>query len=37
MIDTAIRLGAIAILFIATFNIVQPFIGIVMWAVIIGG
>lgn len=35
MIDTAIRLGAIAILLIATFNIVQPFIGIVMWAVII--
>lgn len=35
MIDTAIRLGAIAILFIATFNIVQPFVGIVMWSVII--
>ncbi len=35
MIDNAIRLGAIAILFIATFNIVQPFVGIVMWAVII--
>ena len=35
MIDTAIRLGAIAILIIATFNIVEPFVGIVMWSVII--
>ncbi len=35
MIDTAIRLGAIAILFVATFNIVQPFVGVIMWSVII--
>ena len=35
MIDTAIRLAAIAILLFATFNIVQPFVGIIMWSVII--
>lgn len=35
MIDSAIRLGAIAVLVIWSFTIIQPFLTVVLWAVII--